>query len=464
MRLTPNDERFLGSTDSESIQNAIDFAAASGENRVYIPRRNLRTGLPIWIIDKTVLLPSDMTVVLEDAHLRLADGVRENIFRNRNCWTPEGVTQAGEQHDIRILGQGHAVLDGGEPNGLCEQLHRDDPAHYPHMHVNLLVLLHNTRDFEVSGIHVIDSRWWSFCFIYCRWGRIRDLDFRMYGNLENQDGINLRVGCSHILIENITGITGDDTVALTALPMDYGDFEMALAVEGRDPDIHDVCIRNILSSSHGCTLVRFLCEDGARIYNVDADNIRDTGASIGGSAILVGVTQKTLAISTFCKKRSRQLGELFNITIRNVSTCAQRAILLAEPIRDLLIENVYTFGGNEIGIRICDNCVLDNVTLRNLVFRSDPETFDSAFFISPLPQEASADLHIEHVRSSSPKFAFRGMEPPVQDCRIDPPQQAWFTPEPAKLASAYGRYHLKAWGKPIEDRPKDSRFSNGEAK
>ena len=227
-----DESRFLGASDSETIQNTINAAHLDGIGKVVIPRRNPRNGKMLWMIGKTLLLPSDMTVVLDGCHLRLEDGVRENIFRNENAWTAEGNTLEGEQHDIRIIGLGNAVLDGGKPNGLCEQMHRDDPINNPHMQVNLLVFLHNVRNFEVSGFRCVDSRWWATCFMFCRWGMIRNLDMRMYGTLENQDGVDLRIGCEYITVENITGITGDDTVALTALPRDTY-FEGMLHVDGK---------------------------------------------------------------------------------------------------------------------------------------------------------------------------------------------------------------------------------------
>ena len=180
-----SDKRFWGSTDAETIQNAIDYAEKTGLSRVTIPRHNPRTGENIWIISKTILLPSDMTVVLEDAHLRLADGVLENIFRNRNCRTEKGNTIEGEQKNIRILGSGNATLDGGKHNGFVEQMIRENPGKYPPLSVNLLVFLHNVRDFTISGLNIIESRWWSICCIYCRWGRITDIDFKMYATEQN---------------------------------------------------------------------------------------------------------------------------------------------------------------------------------------------------------------------------------------------------------------------------------------
>lgn len=73
--VSANDPRLFGATDSETIQNAIGFAKEQGVEKVLIPRANERTGCDLWIIDSAILLPDHITVELDGAHLRLADGV-----------------------------------------------------------------------------------------------------------------------------------------------------------------------------------------------------------------------------------------------------------------------------------------------------------------------------------------------------------------------------------------------------
>lgn len=454
MAICANEKRFWGASDAETIQNAIDYAAANDLGEVVIPRLCERTGRTVWSIDRSILLPNDITVTLESAHLRLADGVFENIFRNKNCRTSEGNTLDGEQHGIRIIGTGNALLDGGTHNGLVEQMHRDDPEKYPCLSINLLVFLHNVRDFEIRGLHVVNSRWWAVCCIYCRWGRIADLDFRMYGTCENQDGVDLRVGCEFITIENITGCTGDDTIALTALPLDDLVPETALKVEGKAPDIHDVTIRNVISSSHGCNLIRLLCEDGAKEYNITIEDVKDSGFSISGGAILVGI-----ANTLFAKDHPRKMGDLRNVVIRNVCTSSQKAIVLCEPTQDLLIENVATYGRNNLGIRFTGNFVADNVVIRNCTFRGDTDEANCLFDGSEeLTEDALKGLTIEHVRATPYAYVFRRCRLPVSDL-VCTPKEGEFHPEKPKLPSAYGRYHRCAFGKEIKNRPEDNRFT-----
>ena len=82
--VTPNDDGIMSDSDSKSIQNAIDFAKKSNISTVVIPKLCKRTNSLRWIIDKSILLPSDITIILDSCHLTLADGVYENIFRNEN--------------------------------------------------------------------------------------------------------------------------------------------------------------------------------------------------------------------------------------------------------------------------------------------------------------------------------------------------------------------------------------------
>ena len=115
---TAND--FSGSCDSERIQEAINAAAKDGVGKVVIPHYNKASDSTKWIIDRTILLPSDITVVLDNAYLIMAEGVMCRMFENSNAQLSVGKTMEGEQKNINIIGVGKAVLDGGVHNGLTE--------------------------------------------------------------------------------------------------------------------------------------------------------------------------------------------------------------------------------------------------------------------------------------------------------------------------------------------------------
>ena len=110
----------VGKTDSESIQAAVDLAAKKGINKVVIPRINARTGTAEWVIDKTVRLPSEMCVVLDNCYMVMADDVVGGFFCSDNLFTERGTKLEERMFGITIRGEGNAVLDGGKPTSLNE--------------------------------------------------------------------------------------------------------------------------------------------------------------------------------------------------------------------------------------------------------------------------------------------------------------------------------------------------------
>ena len=83
--ITPNDT--IRENDSASIQAAVDLAKSEGINKVVIPKLNARTGEEKWIISETVKLPSDITVVLSDCFMQMADDVVGGFFKSENLFT-----------------------------------------------------------------------------------------------------------------------------------------------------------------------------------------------------------------------------------------------------------------------------------------------------------------------------------------------------------------------------------------
>ena len=265
--VSPND--FVNHPDdSAMIQAAVEEAAKTGRE-VVIPRVNARTGQPIWTISRAIELPSGSFIVLDNCHMRLADKVYSNIFKNANARTPLGRTKEGRQYDIHITGRGNALLDGGNHNGLYE--YNCDTDGRPNIIENTMIHLHNVERFSIEHIRIIDHRHWGITCHYCSTGRIAHLTFKCDVNFKNMDGVDLRTGCSDIVIEDLTGSTGDDMVALTNIP-----YCERYAVEGLDDSIHSVIIRNIralLTGNHA--LVRLLNQGGRKLYNILVDGVMD---------------------------------------------------------------------------------------------------------------------------------------------------------------------------------------------
>lgn len=364
--ISPNDPQYMGRDDSESIQNAIDAAEASGIRTVVIPRICDRTGRDEWIITKSILLPSDITVILDDCHLTLADGIYENIFRNKNMYTDISLRPEGVQRGIRIIGRGGAVLDGGGGNDLTQVTSCVDGR--PHIWFNNFILLHHVEDYVLENFKCINLRWWAINQVCCRHGRLSNLSFFNGIRTQNQDGINLRIGCSDILIENITGRTGDDVVALTALPCWDDKY---LLVEGGDIDIHDITIRNVRAHTSQ-SVVALRNQDGAKIYRVSIENICD----VGGEYTPWGVVR--IGENNYFWERPSKLGETYEINVSGVYSRCRGTVFVNATLKDSSIRNVYAGGTSMSAIstfimpsKSWVGCMIEGgVTMQNVVFEN----------------------------------------------------------------------------------------------
>ncbi len=304
--------------DSPVIQALIDGAKTGGGTEVTIPQINPRDGSNVWVIGEAIKLPSDMTVYIDNCTLRLADGVYSNIFCNETAYN-DTLTAAQEQHNIKIIGIGNATLDGGNPNGLTESTAEKNGL--PHIIYNTLVFMRNVDGLEIRDLKTKDSRWWTFTNIFCRNGLITNIDFSCRNNVPNQDGVDLRIGCNNFTISNLTGDTGDDSVALTAL---LHKFDTKWMVQGKDTDIHDVEIKNINTRvMGGHHIVRLLMQDGNKVYNIDIDGVYDATIDKGGPTVAAAVKLGDTGYATI---KQAVAGDMYGVSIKHVTTRASMAI------------------------------------------------------------------------------------------------------------------------------------------
>ena len=420
--------------DSAMIQAAVDAAAADGEEAI-ISRVNARTGQPLWMIDQTILLPSNCSVVLVNAHLRMADDVCCRMFQNRNALTPLGKTQAGRQYDISIRGVGRSVLDGGKYNGISEKA-RGIPG-IPAAENNITIYFHNVERVKVENLTIRDWRYWAICFNFCSFGTVRDMVYESHRGVPNQDGVDIHIGCSNFLIENLRGCAGDDMVAITTTALDV---MTEAQVEGMSPDIHDIIVRNLnVYSANGCALIRILNHDGHKLYNVLIDGVMENSPWSDQDA----VTAKNPDLAGYLNENNKfvldkpqvlgeegyrpdtairigenfwftrypaEPGDTWGITIRNVSTHAQHAVTIANTLHDSLIENIRMFG-NGFRAVFFNNGDMRNITFRDLIWtrncRPHPEdeeidiewndTHSRGFSAIHFSGTTARDIHFENV-------------------------------------------------------------------
>lgn len=245
--ISANDPRYQGQTDGETLQNAIN---AAGEGVLLIPRYNARTGKCLWELDKTLKLPSGITVLLLDAHLRMQD------YTYCNMLTAEGT------ENIRLLGIGSAVLDSGIPNGL--KLKNAGKHGFGPITDNALVKLRNSKNVKLSGLAIHQSRWYGVYCTGCENVKVQDLAYYAPPVFPDLGGVYIAGGCRNVKVGRITGMIGADAVVLDA------------TAQTGAGDIENVHISAMVANVSRCCMVRAFCHDGQRIEKVVAECIVDS--------------------------------------------------------------------------------------------------------------------------------------------------------------------------------------------
>ena len=396
MFVTPNET--IGNSDSESIQNAVNLAKELNINKVVIPRINERSRKALWTIDKTVRLPSDMTVILDNCFMQMADDVAGGFFCNDTLFTDEGRSLEHRMKNINIKGVGEAILDGGRPTEVNEetQLKLGIPVR-----LNTPIFFMNVEGFSVENIKIHHQRYWGLRFEFCARGTIRDISFKVIRDRRNQDGIDLRNGCHHILIENISGQSGDDLIALSAIdttqPTGFGESgnDYSVIVDGHDWDIHDITIRNIYGSPVTHPLVALRNHNGARMYNIHIENLHDTSMLFPAHE---GERERYAMVhigDNIYYRISRQvMGDTHDITIKDVYYRNTRsAVLVGGTVKNMMVSNLH--GGGEassaitvIGDKWGDDVYgvkMENIFLDGVFLNSDMD--DASVVDFPYMQE-----------------------------------------------------------------------------
>lgn len=316
--VTPNDPAYFGQTDAETIQNAVNAAAKAGA-MVLIPRYNARTGAAVWNIDKAVNLPTGTTVALLRTHLRQADFCYENLFR------------AEDAKNITIVGVGDAILDGGLHNQLKM---RNAERYGMNIRVNATAFFRNVENLVIENVQMKWGRWYSIYCEFCKDVRVTNADFEDHPILPDEGGIRIHSGCENVLLENLTGIVGEDLVHICALKDDgvCGDKEL---------DIHDITIRNINSNNSSRLAVRMMCHDGRKIYNVLVDGVLDPSLPEDKKIPWCGIAVGNPKLVT---DRMSTPDELRDITIRDAYSRGNHVLEISANSSNVTLINAHGFG------------------------------------------------------------------------------------------------------------------------
>ncbi|MFW6156973.1 MAG: hypothetical protein ACOC7J_06620, partial [Armatimonadota bacterium] len=216
---------------------------------------------------------------------------------------------------------------------------------------NIGVLLAYVEDFSIEGLRIRDSHAWAISLERCAHGTVRDLSFESTGRREidgveerilNQDGLDLRLGCHDILIENITGYTGDDLIALTAIPREgkpAGAISATMVTDtqyrGEQDDIRHVTIRDVRGyCAGGHHIVRLLNTSGAKMHDIVLDGLTDTSPSSMRCRAALKIGDKNYGEGV------APLGDTFRLIVSNVISRSEHTIMIGGSLCDSIISNV----------------------------------------------------------------------------------------------------------------------------
>ncbi len=415
-----NVNNYSGSSDNERIEAAI---CDCEDGIVLIPPRksDVDPERTYWLLDRAILIPENTTIVLRNCKIKLSDKCRDNFFRSANCGL--GIENPKPISDIHIKGEGSCVLEGADhprstgdgskilknpcpknkedilkyADWISDEKRASGEIDFADEHNysygtdagkknesqygdwrNVGILFANATNCSVENIKMVRYHAWGISWEACSQGYIDRVEFDacmsaeidgMLSNTENQDGIDLRNGCHDITISNITGGTGDDVIALTAIrSADYipgGSMKTTQVMHNdwtrREADIYNININNVsaYSKSGICWVIRLLPIE-CNIYNVVINNVIDTspaGYGIGGVILLGepdGAYGKNLP------------GSLKNIIITNVIGNCNTTISVEGYLQDSVISNIINRGEDSPVIYVARRKGLKDVNISNI--------------------------------------------------------------------------------------------------
>lgn len=387
-----NPNQFEGS-DVERIQQAID-AAEGTDQKVLIPWNSAKRS-HVWMLDSALLLPSNLTIILDNCTLQLSNRCRDNMFRSDNVGI--GITNPDWNHNIRIIGIGEVYLRGADNPRSTGDGHRTltlDPERERsagNWRVsygsdatkngikqkgdwrNIMILMAQVHGFTLKNVHIENAHAWAVSCERTTDAIITDIRFHcpetqlIQGKevfIANRDGINLRHGCKNFRIDNISGTTGDDFIALSILGLDaenpsagniHSTMVSSKSWQGPADDTEDVNITNIVCKS-STRAVAIRANDMASIHHIFIEGLLFEG---GYNALLIGGKGYG---------KNSQPGKIHTIHALNLIGDGQSLIQIEEAIADCSFSNgIYRGTGEQIIIyKGIDSSEISNVVTNNL--------------------------------------------------------------------------------------------------
>jgi polygalacturonase len=241
---------------------------------------------------------------------------------------------------------------------------------------NIMILIAYVDGFTLKNVSIENSHAWAVSFERTRNAHVSDIridnpeEIDIGGRkvmVSNKDGINLRQGCKNFRIDNISGKSGDDFIALSSLSTrapvpENGDLNSTMVTSGlwRGPedDTEQIMITNI-SCQTKFRGVAIRASDSASIHHVYIDGLHTRKWDGYHNSILIGGKGYG---------QPSQPGKIHDIYAMNITGEGRSLILVEAPIANCTFMNGIYFGdGDHVITYKIDKTKTTNIGLKNLI-------------------------------------------------------------------------------------------------
>jgi hypothetical protein len=227
--------------------------------------------------------------------------------------------------------------------------------------------------FKLENVTIENAHAWAVSFERTINADISDIHFNcpelqnMNGKevfVANRDGIDLRHGCKNFRIDNISGKTGDDFIALSTLGLHSENTEggtlnstMVTSRKWRGPedDTENIYITNIV------------CESSTRAIAIRANDVASTNNVYINGVIFKG-GYNTMLVGGRGYGNDSQPGKINNIHAMNMTGDGRSLIQIEEAIADCsFINGLYRGDGEHIVLYNLEKSKTRNIVFQNLI-------------------------------------------------------------------------------------------------
>lgn len=366
--ISPN--LFVEGTQSERIQKAVDMAVNSG-GKLVIPSYDEVEHSFVWLLDKAILLPSNIHLVLDNCTLKLSDLSRDNFIRSANVGL--GIRDIETLHNISITGLGHVLLEGADnprstgdhnktlsltPSGTSSygsdagKINENQKGGWR----NHGIILAHVNRFQVSGLRLKDYHGHGLVLERSSKGIVRDIHFDVRQSVTihgveqqilNQDGVGIRFGCKNIIIENLSGRSGDDfiNIGLTDTGGEAGEENVNVVsgskYRGDIDNISNIYLQNwqdFYSISHRA--IRIMPIGELKIENVFIENMIINKESFRGLNVQYAENMKRLFVNNIVTYKPIVATGIKEAAFRNIFYIGTEQPIDVETSGSVIVDHV----------------------------------------------------------------------------------------------------------------------------